>query len=100
MQNVTELIEKQHLDHTRTYENLLTKRYIENKYGKGGLRYLLNEIQKHYDSLIRSYKQEVIETHKEKEFTNGFDAWSLLKVSIDMKHAAKLRQINRHYLDR
>jgi hypothetical protein len=94
MKNIEKLIKEQKVNQHRNYESLLTKRYIINEYGEKGLRFILKEIQNHYDSLIKSYAREVIGNKQEKEFTNSFDAWSLLKVCIEMKHEDKLKKVS------
>ncbi len=93
MKNIKELIEEQHVDQSRNYENLLTRNYIANKYGEKALKFILREIHNRYDYLIKSYKREVVDNKQDKVFTNGFDAWSLLKVCIDMEHENRLKRI-------
>ena len=93
MKNIKALISEQHVDKNRTYETLLTQNYIANVYGEKGLRLILREIHYRYEALINSYNRDVVEHKQDKLFTNSFDAWSLLKVSLEMKHEHKLKEI-------
>jgi len=93
MKNIKNLIAEQHVDQSRDYETLLTQNYITNEYGKKGLKFILREIHNRYDNLIKSYRRDVVDNKQDKVFTNGFDAWSLLKVCIDMEHEHKLKRI-------
>ena len=92
MKNIEELISEQHFDQSRNYETLLTRNYIANVYGEKGLIFILREIHDSYDFLIKSYKKDVVENKQDMVFTNGFDAWSLLRVCIDMEHKHKLKK--------
>jgi hypothetical protein len=93
MKNIEALISEQYFDQSRNYETLLTRNYIANVYGEKGLIFILREIHNHYGSLIQSYKKDIVENNQDKVFTNGFDAWSLLRVCIDMEHQHRLKKI-------
>lgn len=93
MKNTKELIAEQYVDQSRDYETLLTQNYITNEYGEKGLKFILREIHNRYDNLIKSYRRDVVDNKQDKVFTNGFDAWSLLKVCIDMEQEHKLKRI-------
>ena len=93
MKNINELIAEQHVDQSRNYETLLTRNYIANVYGEKGLIFILREIHNRYEYLINSYRRDVVDNKQDKVFTNGFDAWSLLRVCIEMEHEHKLKKI-------
>ncbi|HEC45788.1 MAG TPA: hypothetical protein ENI25_03100 [Epsilonproteobacteria bacterium] len=93
MTNTKELIAEQYVDQSRDYETLLTQNYIASEYGEKGLKFILREIHNRYENLIKNYRRDVVDNKQDKVFTNGFDAWSLLKVCIDMEHEHKLKRI-------
>jgi len=93
MKNIKAIIAEQHVDQSRNYETLLTQNYITNEYGEKGLKFILREIHNRYDNLIKSYRRDVVDNKQDKVFTNGFDAWSLLTVCIDMEYEHKLKRI-------